>query len=155
MSRLLRQQLPFYRIGGTGTASRPSTLYRVQTAGSFGNRKGNRIAAILYEANHHPETRILLPIKSASYTETEWASFTLGLALAIQHKQSHVAIETSNLSIMHTLIFHQNFCSRQHHYFHEIMRLSKETEWAGVRWIPRALNRADDLFHADKKNRLT
>ena len=156
MSRLLRQQLPFHRIGGTGTASRPSTLYRVQTAGSFGGRKGNRIAAILYEANHHPETRILLPIKSAYYTETEWASIALGLALAIQHKRAHVAIETSNLSIMHTLIFHKNFRSRHeyaNHYFHEIMRLSKETEWTGVRWIPRALNSAT-LIHTDK-NRLT
>ena len=100
----------------------------------------------------------MTPIKATSSTETEWASVALGLALAIQHKRHHVAIENDNLGVIRALIFHQNFRSRHeyaHHYFHEIMRLSKETEWTGVRWIPRALNRADDLFHTDKKNQLT
>lgn len=157
MSRLLRQQFPFYRIGGTGTVARPSTLYRVQTAGSFDGRKGNRIAAILYEANHHPGTRLLVPIKSASYMETEWSSIALGLALAIQHKRAHVAIENDNLGVMRSLIFYKNFRSRHeyaNHYFHEIMRLSKETEWTVVRWIPRALNNAT-LLHTGNKNQLT
>jgi len=151
MSRLLRQLAPFYRIGGTSPFTHiPNTLYRVQTDGSFGGRKGDRIAAILYEVDHRPGPRSLLQIKVKSSTEAEWASVALGLALAVQHKKPVVGIENDNLGVMRSLIFHRNFRSRHeyaHHYFHEIMRLASNTEWAGVRWIPRDLNRADDLFH--------
>ena len=153
MSRLLRQLSPFYRIGGASTSLLtigPSTLHRVQTDGSYGGRKGDRIAAILYTPDQHPGPKIMMPIKAGSSTETEWASVALGLALAIQHKRAHVAIENDNLGVMRSLIFYRDFRSRHnyaHHYFHEIMRLAAETEWTGVRWIPRALNRADDLFH--------
>ena len=153
MSRLLRQVSPFYRIGGTSPSFLtygPTTLHRVQTDGSYGGRKGDRIAAILYTADHHAGPKTLIQINAKSSTETEWASVALGLALAIQHKRPHVAIENDNLGVMRSLIFYRNFRSRHeyaHHYFHEIMRLTAETEWTGVRWIPRALNRADDLFH--------
>ena len=154
MSRLLRQLSPFYRIGGASTSlltTGPSTLHRVQTVGSFDfRRKGGQAAAILYTPDQHPGPKIMMPIKAGSSTETEWASVALGLALAIQHKRAHVALETDNLGVIRSLIFYRDFRSRHnyaHHYFHEIMRLAAETEWTGVRWIPRALNRADDLFH--------
>jgi len=151
MSRLLRQLSPFYRIGGTSPFTYiPNTLYRVQTHGFFDRNKGSQIAAILYGVDHRAITQTHLQINAKSPTEAAWASVALGLAMAIQHKKPVVGIENDNISIIRSLIFHRNFRSRHesaHHYFHEIMRLALDTEWTGVRWIPRGLNRADDLFH--------
>jgi hypothetical protein len=147
MSRLLRQLSPFYRIGGTSLQS-PNSLYRVQTHAFFDRSKGCQIAAILYGVDHRAIVQSQLQIKAKSQTEAAWASVALGLALAVQHKKPSIGIENDNLGIIRALIFHRNFRSRHeyaHHYFHEIMRLASNTEWTGVRWIPRSLNSAHDL----------
>jgi hypothetical protein len=74
------------------------------------------------------------------------------MALELNHR--HLGIENDNLGVIRTLIFHRDFATkakRQHeyvrYYFNDIMKSAAETEWTGVRWIPRGLNRADDLFH--------
>jgi hypothetical protein len=33
-------------------------------------------------------------------------------------------------------------------YREAIIQLAKQTEWTAIRWIPRKMNRADDLFHS-------
>jgi len=90
----------------------PTTLYRVQTDGSYGSKKGGRIAAILYHTDHTPGPRTMIHVTASSSTETEWASVALGLALAIQHKKAHVALENDNLGVMRSLIFYRSFQSR-------------------------------------------
>jgi hypothetical protein len=76
--------------------------------------------------------------------------------MALEFNHRHLGIENDNLGVIRSLIFHRDFdmeakAKRQHeyvrYYFHDIMKSVAQTEWTGVRWIPRGLNRADDLFH--------
>lgn len=143
---------PFHCIGGLATIPSPSAFHRIQTDGSFGQRHGPRIAAIIYTPAHQVGPSWMGPIRANSSTETEWASVALGLRMALEFNHRHVGIENDNLGVIRSLIFHREFKAKRNqeyarYYFNEIMKTAAQTEWTGVRWIPRGLNRADDLFH--------
>ena len=72
--------------------------------------------------------------------------------MALEFNHRHLGIENDNLEIIRSLIFHKEFKNKRNqdyarYYFHDIMKSAAQTEWTGVRWIPRGLNRADDLSH--------
>ena len=143
---------PFHCIGGLAQIPSPSAFHRIQTDGSFGQRHRARIAAIIYTPAHQVGPSWMGPIRANSSTETEWASVALGIRMALEFNHRHIGIENDNLGVIRSLIFHREFeAKRQHeyarYYFNEIMKTAAQTEWTGVRWIPRGLNRADDLFH--------
>ena len=145
---------PFHFIGGISKTRTPgpSAFHRVQTDGSYSYRKGcqGRVAAILYTPDHKKGPCALSNIKAGSSTETEWASIYMGLLLALEHNKTTLGIENDNLGVVRSLTFNESFFGKHEYsryYFHEIMKLTDATEWTGIRWIPRELNRADDLFH--------
>jgi len=139
---------PYTRIGG-GVTFPPSLLAHVQTDGSFGPRKGARVAAIIVAATQKHVWRDVATITACSSTETEWASVAFGLHLAITNGQEAIGLENDNLSVIHGLLFPRGPLRHDYanHYRHEIQRLAARTVWTGVRWIPRERNKADDLFH--------
>jgi hypothetical protein len=147
---------PFHCIGGLATIPSPSAFHRIQTDGSFSQRHEpqGRIAAIIYTPDHNVGLNSMGSIRANSLTETQWASVALGLHLAVEHNYRHVGIENDNLGIIRTLIFYRDFDFKAkrnqeyvRYYFNEIMKTAAQTEWTGVRWTPRGLNRANDLFH--------
>lgn len=81
--------------------------------------------------------------------ETEWYSVYKGLLFALETNVTKLHIENDNLSVIQHLVgFSSKDCpSYVAHYKHSIRLLANETEYTGVRWIPRRFNRADDLFH--------
>lgn len=141
--------MPFVRIAGAQTA-KPLLVARVQTDGSFGSRKGARVAAIVEFANRSNSSRGMTHLEggAVSSTETEWASLLYGLRLALECNQDAIGLENDNLGVVHGLAFPRKPLRHEYaqHYRNEILTLAAETEWTGVRWIPRAANRADDLF---------
>lgn len=147
---------PFHCIGGLATIPCPSAFHRVQTDGSFSQRHKGQVAAIIYTPAHEIDQSWMGPIQTNSFTETKWASVAIGLRIALEFNHRYIGIETDNLEIIRSLIFHRDVQmkakAKRHqeyarYYFHDIMKSAAQTEWTGVRWIPRGLNRADDLFH--------
>lgn len=132
--------MPYARVGGYLKVL-PSIISKVQTDGSFRYGSYARIAAILGTKKR------MIPIEAHSSTETEWASVALGLELALENNETVIGIENDNMSVIvdlsrPTMLKH----AYARHYKNEIQRLAADTAWTGVRWIPRALNRADGLF---------
>jgi hypothetical protein len=141
------QILPYIRIGGRATFS-PHITAHIQTDGSYGSYLGPRIAAIIRPATARHTFRYVKPILAVSSTETEWASVAFGVEKAMDLDQAALTVENDNLSVIYGLL--NPLASLRHEYARYyrsvIMDLAKKTEWTGVRWIPRGINRADDLF---------
>jgi hypothetical protein len=135
----------FHYIGGKfRTPLSPSLL---QTDGSYRAKIG-RVAALLRHANMHYTHVETMPSARNSY-ETEWCSVYKGLLFALETNVTKLHIENDNLSVIQHLvgISSKDCPSYVAHYKHNIRLLANQTEYTGVRWIPRRFNRADDLFH--------
>lgn len=138
--------MPFNRIGGS-ILHTPIVFAQVQTDGSY--RGIARVAAVVLGADGQTQRSGLCAIHARNSTKTEWASVAYGLRLAIKHKEFAVALENDNLGVVTALMYPKKQLKHDYarHYRYEIQTLTKETAWTGIRWIPRELNRADDLFH--------
>jgi ribonuclease HI len=143
----------FARIGGVRIYSLPF-LAVVQTDGSYGRKYGPAVAFILkdYAGDKVLSKRIIMPAVRNS-TEAEWASVEAGLSAALENNYDNIGIENDNLSVISSLIHSQNRLKHEYarYYRSKIYELASETAWTGVRWIPRKINRADDLFKVDLK----
>ena len=84
-----------------------------------------------------------------SPTETEWASIAGGLEFALQKGEICIGIENDNLGVVGALITDKRDFRNYYAYYYrdKILRMTRLTLWTGIRWIPREINRADDLFH--------
>jgi hypothetical protein len=133
-----------------GVPSMPHTFARVQTDGSYYTRnKLSRIAMILYPSMSKVTQKQMLQIMDVNdSTETEWASVSQGLVFALEHDETIINIENDNLSVVSALIMPQNNLKRDYakYYRNTILSNARETEWTGIRWIPRGMNLADKLF---------
>jgi hypothetical protein len=140
--------MPYWRIGGErAVAPVPALLTRVQTDGSYG-RLGARKAFILTVPDGATASQ-MLQSTARNPTEAEWDSVATGLEFAIHQNTEMIGLENDNLGVIHGLMFPTNPLRHKYarHYRAKILGLTRQTLWTGVRWIPRAINRADDLFH--------
>ncbi len=79
--------------------------------------------------------------------ESEWSSVVDGIDFAIKKKEYTLEIENDNLSVINSLIDRKRPVQKYVvDYFDYIMDISTKLDYLGVRWIPRKLNKADDLF---------
>ena len=140
--------MPYYRIGGR-RALQPLVLTRVQTDGSFGRPVGAQAAAIITAPNGYEAASQKLRVPEArSSTEAEWASVAFGLRLALENDHESVGLENDCLGVVSALMYPINPLRHAYarHYRSLIYGLAAQTMWTGIRWIPRQINRADDLF---------
>lgn len=140
--------MPYWRIGGhLAVAPASALLTRVQTDGSYGPF-GARKALILTTPDGAAAARMFRS-DARNSTEAEWDSVATGLELAIDQNEVIIGLENDNLGVIHGLMFPTNPLRHKYarHYRAKILGLTRQTLWTGVRWIPRAINRADDLFH--------
>jgi hypothetical protein len=143
---MLRPYMQFMRIGGRMHFP-PPLFATVQTDGSFGSL-GARVATVIHPADELHTWRYIETISAMSSAETEWASIECGIRRAIDAGESAMGVENDNLGVIHGLVF--PLTPLKHAYARywrsRIADLTKDVDWVGVRWIPRELNRADDLF---------
>lgn len=138
---------PYTRIGGHTTFA-PPLIAHVQTDGSFDTRHGVHVAAIVNSANRKHQWQDMTWIKAKNLSEAEWASILFGVTIAVNKGQAAIGIEHHNLSIIHGLIFPKIQLRDEYaaYYRNEIQKVTAVTLWTGLRWIPRELNRSNDLF---------
>ena len=140
----------YHHIFGSFTKT-PRPFARVQTDGSFYPRnKLSRVAMILYPAGKSIPFKNMKQIMDVrDSTETEWASVSHGLLFALEHDETIINIENDNLSVVSGLIMPHNHLKHDYarYYRNTILQNARQTEWTGIRWIPRGMNIADSLFH--------
>lgn len=139
--------MPYYRIGGR-RALQPLILTRVQTDGSFGRPIAQAAAVITHPNGFEVAAQKIRVPEARSSTETEWASVAFGLRLALENDHETVGLENDCLGVVSALMYPMNPLRHAYarHYRNLIYGLAAQTAWTGVRWIPRQVNRADDLF---------
>lgn len=138
---------PYYRIGGNINYM-PPLLAHVQTDGSR-RAHDSRIAAILTSRDNMNMYKHMVHIAhTESSTEVEWAAIYGGLEFALQKGETCIGIENDNLGVVGALITSQKEFRHSYAYYYrnKIDRLTRLTLWTGIRWIPREMNRADELF---------
>ena len=119
----------------------PSTFSIIQCDGSFKNGIGK--TAVLYGKH----ARVSYPLCIESSTEAEWKSVHDALLFGLEHGVTTIGIENDNLGVINTFL-NDIVPKREYarYYKWKITKDAEQTEWTGVRWIPRGKNRADDLF---------
>ena len=139
--------MPYYRIGGR-RALQPLILTRVQTDGSFGRPVGAQAAAVITSPIGVTASQKIHVPEARSSTEAEWASVAFGLRLALENDHETIGLENDCLGVVSALMYPMNPLRHAYarHYRGLIYGLAAQTMWTGVRWIPRQINRADDLF---------
>jgi hypothetical protein len=140
--------MPPIRIGGIA-AFKPPLLAHVQVDGSFGRRRQAAVAVKFVAAAHDRSASFTKPVYAVeSSTEAEWIAVYTGLMFALENNEKAMVIENDCLGVIHHLMQREMALRRDYaqHWRSEIYKLAEQTEWTGVRWIPRRQNRADDLF---------
>lgn len=138
---------PYYRIGGNINYM-PPLLAQVQTDGSR-RAHDSRIAAVLTSRDQMCMYKRMIHIAhTESSTEVEWAAILGGLEFSLQKGETCIGIENDNLGVVGALITGQKDFRHSYAYYYrdKIERLARLTLWTGIRWIPREMNRADELF---------
>ncbi len=142
------QLQPYFRIGGNITYM-PLLLAKLQTNGSHTSSR-SRVGMILTTQDHMNVLRKVIDIPNTeSSTEAAWASIAGGIEFAIQKGESCIGVENDNLGVVGALITDKREFRNSYAYYYrdKIMRMTRLTLWTGIRWIPREMNEADDLFH--------
>ena len=137
----------FLRIGGRLAIQLP-LLSIVQCDGSF-SRRGAAAAYLIYDASNQAAKSQKIDLYNVkTSTEAEWASVYHGLEAAMEANNQNIGLENDCLSVIAGLIYPANHLRPTYarHYRKKILTLADATLWTGARWIPRAENRADDLF---------
>jgi ribonuclease HI len=146
-------RLPYTYFGGAKFRS-PNQwisaipITQIQTDGSFHCRnKQGAVAAILHLPSDSKHQYVHQLYNLESSTEAEWASVYYGLQLGLNMNQKEMGLENDCLGVVRHIMFNDSGKKEYARYYHKLIQeLATETEWCGIRWIPRAENMADGLF---------
>lgn len=144
------QPMQFVKIAGKAKY-RPPIVAHLQVDASYRHHipDQTKCGFILKSADRrliYQETILLGKVMNA--TEAEWAGLHAAIQFALQQDELTLEAENDNLGVISTLIT-QNYPTRHkyaNYYYKKIMELGAETEWLGLRWIPRRINYADSLL---------
>lgn len=128
---------------------KPPKVALVQTDGSFSKQYAemSRTAVTLKTYNNVNYSLINTYSDHWNATESEWCSVLNGIRYAIKKDQGSVELENDCLGVVKHLI-HRRAPAKAYlaDYYRSIFKEAKNMEYLGIRWIPRELNKADDLF---------
>lgn len=138
---------PFYAISKRGLLI-PERISHIQTDGSFAQQyKISRTACHMVDSKKDARTMINTYLDHKNSYESEWRSIVDGIDFAIKKKEYTLEIENDNLSVIKCLINRKRPMQKYAvDYFDYVMDISSKIDYLAIRWIPRELNKADDLF---------
>jgi ribonuclease HI len=128
---------------------KPLLISKLQTDGSF--RYSNRISRTASLLREESEGEVYKSVKTYfhhqnSY-ESEWASVLDGIRMSQSYKIGDLQLENDNLSVIQCLVNRrrpaQGYAAK---YYDDFLFAAQDMDWLEIRWIPRKLNKADDLF---------
>lgn len=148
LANFLRNPTPFSVL--RGTALRPSKLAHVQTDGSF---KELSHTGVLLKTTIPEEYSLLSTyFDHKNSTHSEWCSILDGILFSKRKDQGSVELENDCLGVIQALTRKKQPRDELSAYFYSsITKEIRGLDHFGIRWIPREMNKADDLFRRDKK----
>jgi ribonuclease HI len=130
---------------GLKRGSRPPTVGHIQTDGSFSSI--SRTAVILRTKNHEDYTLCKTYFNHKHSMESEWCSILDGIQYAIKKDEGSIELENDCMPVVKSIIqkkIPNN--SLLAFYYTAVFNEIRDLEYIGIRWIPRELNKADELF---------
>ena len=128
---------------------RPPQVALIQTDGSFSVKQQNLSrTAVILTTEKGTYTLCKTYFDHTDSTESEWCSVLDGVTYAVKKGQDCLELENDNQGVIRCLTL--NVKPQRPHiadYYHAIKESVELFEYLGIRWIPRRLNRADDLFY--------
>jgi ribonuclease HI len=123
-------------------------LTHIQTDASFHQRsKSGGVAALIRLPSGEAKGFIEPLDRLQSSTEAEWASIYYGIELARRADQGVIGLENDCLGVIRSIIFNSTGKHEYARYYHhKIKKTAADMDWCGIRWIPRRMNRADELL---------
>lgn len=148
LAQFIRNPTPFLPL--TQRLIRPPKTALLQTDGSFSKKyvEMSRTAVILKTYDNIDYSLVDTYTDHWNATESEWCSVLNGIRYAQKKDQESVELENDCLMVVKHLI-HKRPPMKGYlaAYYNLILKETKNMEYLGIRWIPRELNRADELFH--------
>jgi len=117
---------------------------RVQTDGSFGHSKISRTAVLYRDRKGIDTTQCKTYFDHRNSTESEWCSVLDGIQYAVKKDEGFVELENDNLGVIQSLIRRKE--PKMGYYYQVIQKELLHFDYVGIRWIPREMNAADDIF---------
>jgi ribonuclease HI len=146
---LLYSQPGKFTVLTRGVIHRPSYTARIQTDGSFSaNYKSiSRTAVFLTTSKGEQYSLCRTYFDHKNHVESEWCSVLEGIEYSLKKDQDAIELENDNLGVITSLVNHR---IPRHSYLSDyylmIYKYMRQFEYVGIRWIPRELNRADNIF---------
>lgn len=123
------------------------SMPRVQTDGSFGSKRFSRTAVLYRDKKGVTTWQSKTYLQHRDSTESEWCSVLDGIRYATKKDDGFLELENDNLGVMQCLTRGlEPRAQRYHTYFRTIHAELRNFDYVGVRWIPREMNAADDIF---------
>ncbi len=133
-----------------GYARYPPAIYAIaQVDGSFKTNIG--AAAVFFtkadgvtKYKNHYQLGVV-----TSSTEAEWAAIYAGISKSKELQENALLIENDCIGVIGHILNRDVQLKHEYarYYRSKIIQSAAELEWVGLRWIPRTINRADDIFH--------
>ena len=144
LQTFLREPTTFLGIRGV----KPPKVAHIQTDGSFFMEcKISRTAVILRGRVGNDYTLCKTYFDHNHSMESEWCSILDGIRYAIQMDEGSIELENDCLPVVRSItrgkIPNNSLLAN---YYTAVFKEIRELEYLGIRWIPRELNKADELF---------
>lgn len=133
----------------TRATLRPPKVALVQTDGSFSTQftEISRTAVILRTPDALEYNLVDTYMDHWNSSEAEWASVLNGIQFALKKDQGGVELENDCMPVIRHLILRRPPAkSYLADYYGAVLKEARGMEYLGIRWIPRELNKADNLF---------
>ena len=125
---------------------RPPIVAHVQTDGSF-TPQVSRTAALLKTVKGEEYSLLKTYFEHKNCTHSEWCSVLDGILYSVKKDQGSVELENDCLGVVRALTQKRRPVDRfAADCYGKIYREVRGLEHFGIRWIPREMNRADQLF---------
>jgi hypothetical protein len=123
----------------------PPKVAHVQTDGSF--TTFSRTAVLLRTIDRQDYTLRSTYLDHVDSTQSEWCSILDGILFSKRKDQGSIQLENDCFGVIQALL--RNRPPRDDlaaHYYTSIFKELRELDHFGIRWIPREMNKADELF---------
>ena len=128
---------------------RPPRVAEVQTDGSFNpaNYCISRTAVILKSVENENFTHCNTYLDHENSYESEWRSVFDGIEFSMATDQGAIELENDCLGVVNSIIKKPRAMkSLYKDYYLAIHQLVRHMDYVGIRWVPREMNKADELF---------
>jgi len=143
LANFLRNPTPFSVLKGNALSRAKAA--QVQTDGSF--TSFSRTAVLLKTTTPEEYTLRSTYFDHINSTQSEWCSILDGILFSKKKDQGSIQLENDCLGVVQALLRKKPPRDELLAYFHtSIYKEVKDLDHFGIRWIPREMNKADELF---------